>query len=165
MKYNILSSGYNDPPFKWGDCKKNLGKCYKNEKRKKFFDSLGELINDKTLYNNVVKLHKSEFKSLDYCMAIHAEERAIINLAKYTNLKGITTTKLFTTLFPCNLCAKKIAELEIDEVVFFEPYPMKEAKDILTKAGVTQTSFDGITYNGYFRFKNIDILQKHQKQN
>lgn len=31
------------------------------------------------------------------------------------------------------------------------PYPMSEAKLILTNAGVKQASFEGVTYNGYFK--------------
>ena len=62
---------------------------------------------------------------------------------------------LYTTTYPCNLCANKIAQVGIKNIVYFEPYPMEEAKNILAKHEVNQIPFEGITYNGYFRLMEV----------
>jgi len=59
--------------------------------------------------------------------------------------------RMFVTTFPCNLCANKIAEIGLSEVVYFEPYPVVESVDILDKAGVKHFPFRGVTFNGHFR--------------
>ncbi|MEY7479027.1 deoxycytidylate deaminase, partial [Citrobacter freundii] len=54
--------------------------------------------------------------------ALHAEENAFLQLAKYGGI-GIVGGKLYTTASPCELCAKKAYQLGISEVVFIDPYP------------------------------------------
>ncbi|MDK1703780.1 anti-phage dCTP deaminase [Serratia rubidaea] len=54
--------------------------------------------------------------------ALHAEENAFLQLAKYGG-SGIVGGKLYTTASPCELCAKKAYQLGISEVVFIDPYP------------------------------------------
>ena len=52
-------------------------------------------------------------------------------------------------------CANKIAQVGIKHIVYFEPYPMEEAKKILEDKGVEQEPFEGVTYNGYFRLMEV----------
>lgn len=54
--------------------------------------------------------------------ALHAEENAFLQLAKYGG-SGIVGGKLYTTASPCELCAKKAYQLGIAEVIFIDPYP------------------------------------------
>lgn len=54
--------------------------------------------------------------------ALHAEENAFLQLAKYGGT-GIVGGKLYTTASPCELCAKKAYQLGISEVIFIDPYP------------------------------------------
>ncbi|MEQ9842573.1 anti-phage dCTP deaminase [Pectobacterium brasiliense] len=54
--------------------------------------------------------------------ALHAEENAFLQLAKYGG-PGIIGGKLYTTASPCELCAKKAYQLGISEVIFIDPYP------------------------------------------
>jgi len=89
-------------------------------------------------------------KLLDMCRALHAEENAILglsSLAKY----GKGELVLYTTTFPCNLCANKIIAAGIKTVYYAEPYTMKEAKELLNKIGVTVKKFEGIKSSAYFR--------------
>lgn len=51
-----------------------------------------------------------------YLYVCHAELNAILNCAG-GNVRGCT---VYTTLFPCNECAKAIIQSGIDEVVYFE---------------------------------------------
>lgn len=43
-------------------------------------------------------------------------------------------------------------------MVYYEPYPVEEAKKTLKKANVEQEMFEGITFNSYFRVFNEIIL-------
>lgn len=58
---------------------------------------------------------------------------------------------IYVTTFPCNLCANKIVTVGINEVVYYEPYPVKESVEILGSAKVDSRPFTGVTFNGYFR--------------
>lgn len=54
-----------------------------------------------------------------YLYVVHAEQNAIINSTEET-LKGCT---MYTTLFPCNDCAKLIIQCGINRVVYIEQKP------------------------------------------
>lgn len=89
-------------------------------------------------------------KLLDLCRALHAEENAILGLA------GISKSEkgelvLYTTTFPCNLCANKIISAGITKVYYAEPYTMKESKELLEKYNIKLEIFEGIKSSAYFR--------------
>ncbi|MFC1793772.1 hypothetical protein ACFL3Q_09330 [Planctomycetota bacterium] len=89
-------------------------------------------------------------KLLDMCRALHGEETAIIGLAgmsKPNNGKIV----LYTTTFPCNLCANKIVAAGINLVIFAEPYTMEEAEKILEDGRVKTVKFEGVKSTAYFR--------------
>ncbi|HRH31221.1 MAG TPA: deaminase [Candidatus Paceibacterota bacterium] len=67
--------------------------------------------------------------------AVHAEASIIANAArqKGVSLEGAT---LFTTTFPCPLCAKYIAESGVATVYFKEGYSLVDAQEILESKGV-----------------------------
>jgi dCMP deaminase len=52
--------------------------------------------------------------STKYPYVVHAEQNAILN-ATTSTLDGCT---IYTTLFPCNECARMIAQKKIDSVIF-----------------------------------------------
>ncbi len=87
---------------------------------------------------------------LDMCRALHAEENAILGLAGVAK-SGNGNLVLYTTTFPCNLCANKVVEAGIKLVVYTDPYPMKEAKEILDRGGVEIRKFQGVKSSAYFR--------------
>ena len=66
--------------------------------------------------------------------SFHAEKTAIIQCAA----EGISTRRasLYTTVFPCEDCARAIVVAEIKEVFFEEGYSALDAKEVLRKAGV-----------------------------
>ena len=104
---------------------------------------------------------ESSGKLLDMCRSLHAEENAIMNLIKsgasinqQTSTNSSKTvvnqkTVLYTTTYPCNLCANKIAELNMD-VVYADPYPMEEAKLILEQKGISPKKFEGVKSSMFF---------------
>jgi len=87
---------------------------------------------------------------LDLCIAIHAEESAILQAVKFGGTQ-VDGSVLFTTTFPCSLCAKMIVHTGIQKVVFAEPYPQDEAIDVLAEAGVPAELFEGIKGRAYHR--------------
>jgi deoxycytidylate deaminase/cytidylate kinase len=93
-------------------------------------------------------------KLLDICRSLHAEENAILKVQKINrqNLKNLT---LYTTTFPCNLCANKIVKTDmIDEIVYNESYTMPEARKILDHKGIKIRKFEGIKSSAFFKFYN-----------
>lgn len=50
-----------------------------------------------------------------YLYVCHAESNAILNSTNFNLLKGAT---LYTTLFPCNECAKLIIQLGIKHIIY-----------------------------------------------
>lgn len=84
------------------------------------------------------------------CRALHAEENALLNLVK-TGYKSKRDLTLYCTTQPCNLCANKIVASGIRNLVFDEPYLMKESMEILKNGGVNITRFEGIKSTAYFK--------------
>lgn len=70
----------------------------------------------------------------ELCAAIHAEQNAIIQAAKYgVSIEGAT---LYCTHQPCAICAKMIVNSGIRRVVFNGAYPDEYAKKILSEGKI-----------------------------
>lgn len=149
---NVFSSGYNEVPLLERPCLNKYGKCYRSFARDKIRDLFPE--NEEALKTVVM----DRVKLLEKCRALHAEENAILNIARFGSASALSDATLFTTTYPCNLCANKIAQVGIKKVVYFEPYPVEEAKVTLSKARIVQQMFEGITFNSYFKVYNEIIL-------
>lgn len=138
---NVFSSGYNEVPNFQKSCKSEYGKCYRKHLTDDFNKKVDRTLNEDNDKENIKRLYKNNFKNLDYCRALHAEENAIVNMVRFGSSFPMDCATLYTTTYPCNLCANKIAQIGIKRVVYFEPYPMKEAKEILKKHEVEPMSF------------------------
>lgn len=90
-------------------------------------------------------------RMLDMCKALHAEEQTLLAVPPVYKDKAKGELVLYTTTFPCNLCANKIVASRVNRVVFSEPYPMQEAQRILCEGDVTVEQFQGIKSRAYFR--------------
>lgn len=102
-------------------------------------------------------MSKETGKLLDVCRALHAEENAILNLLKGGAVIP-SDAVLYTTTFPCNLCANKIVNAGISKIVFCEPYVTKEATTVLKQGGmngnnekVSVEPFRGVKSTAFFR--------------
>ncbi|MEN6418635.1 MAG: deaminase [Clostridiaceae bacterium] len=151
----IFSSGFNNVPETQLPCQSQYGGCYRARLKNEFREGITGIISDAEEKKAVYNLFKEKFKILDYCRALHAEENAILGVARLGSSKALEGATLFSSTYPCNMCALKIAQVGIKKVVYFEPYPMEEAKRILAEKGVVQEPFEGVTYNGYFRFMEV----------
>lgn len=151
----LLSSGYNEVPITQSACIKEYGKCHRDFLKKDFRENLDNCIKKEEEKKLTYNVFKDTFKILDHCKALHAEENAILNIARTGSSNVLSLSTLYTTTYPCNLCANKIAQVGIKKIVYFEPYPMEDAKDILRDQNVHQEPFEGVTYNAYFKLMEV----------
>lgn len=71
----------------------------------------------------------------ELCRGLHAEQNAIIQAAlSGVSIRGGT---LYTTHFPCGLCAKMIINSGIVRVVYSSEYPDPLSQELFREAGVS----------------------------
>jgi len=70
----------------------------------------------------------------ELCRAIHAEQNAIVQAA--TSGVSIAGGTLYSTTFPCILCAKMLINAQIKEIYIGEGYPDDLSKEMLEEAGI-----------------------------
>lgn len=149
---NVISSGYNEVPRDERPCQKEYTRCYRDHVTDEFFEWLkNEIPQMQKKETQVRKRFRESFKILDYCRALHAEENAILTLARNGNSVPLDKCTLYTTTYPCRMCANKILSVGIGRVVYLEPYPQKEAETILGNADTNVEFFQGVTYRAFFR--------------
>jgi len=70
----------------------------------------------------------------ELCRGVHAEQNAIIQAAVF----GVSTkdATLYTTTFPCIICAKMLINAEIAEIVYDSDYEDPESAKMLREAGI-----------------------------
>ncbi|MDD1769871.1 MAG: cytidine/deoxycytidylate deaminase family protein [Methanomassiliicoccales archaeon] len=71
----------------------------------------------------------------ELCRGVHAEQNAVIQAAYFG--VSIKDASIYTTNFPCVLCAKIIINAGIREVVFKDEYVDELSHSILKESGVT----------------------------
>lgn len=75
----------------------------------------------------------------EVCRALHAEQNALIQAAKYgIALEGST---IYCTTQPCSVCAKMIINAGLRRVVYKDPYPDPLSKELLSGANVQVDQF------------------------
>ena len=155
---NVISSGFNEVPRDEQPCKDKYTMCYRDKLSNEFPVTLRENFDLAGQEYEIMKLFRQNFKMLDYCRALHAEENAIINLVRNGSSASLKDCVLYTTTYPCRLCANKIVNSGIKNIVYLEPYPDDEAKAILKSGGITDCFFQGVTFKAYFRIYGDEKL-------
>ncbi len=176
IRFKIISSGYNEVPLGTDPCKLGTyGMCYRDYIKKKLANEIKFCPNcGKKVAQRAFKSFKkfTEYKCskcktlildkylpgrakrsgrlLDICRALHGEEVAILGLERMSE-SNQGALVLYTTTFPCNLCANKIVEAGIKRIYYSEPYAEEESKKILEDAGVKVLKFEGVKSTAYFR--------------
>jgi len=149
---NVISSGYNEVPTYEKPCTQEYNACHRDWLTDRFLRKLKEQIPEATPKERDIKLlFRKEFKILDYCRALHAEENAIVNLARNGRSVPLEECTLYTTTYPCRMCSNKIVNVGILNIVYVEPYPDEAAKSILKNADVDTKFFKGVTFKAYSR--------------
>lgn len=121
-------------------------------------ESYKELIN--TIKENI------GIKRLEYARALHAEENAILQVATYGGM-GISGGTIYTTTFPCELCAKKIYQSGIKRIVYTEPYPESISESIFLKDGVRDINleqFEGVKSNSFYKLFKSPLDRKDMQK-
>ncbi|KCZ79553.1 hypothetical protein H312_03046 [Anncaliia algerae PRA339] len=112
----IISTGYNGAPTTTKNCYE--GGC------KRCCANVG---------NNI---------ALEYCVCIHAEENAILNLSIFS----CKDTELYTTHFPCLFCARKIIQCQIKSVYYMYSYSKEDCcvEDMFKQSNISvyKVNFD-----------------------
>ncbi len=112
-------------------------------------------------YNGMPKLcsddlfpwsNQGEPLNTKYMFVCHAELNAILNYGG-GSLKG---AKVYTTLFPCNECAKAIIQSGITEIIYMCD---KYCETDSVKASKKMLDFAGVTYRQYEQTKNTVELK------
>jgi deoxycytidylate deaminase len=140
MNNVIVSIGYNQNTNHkscydaYGDCYREI---YKEKNKKKLSDKCSNPICGTELLD----------KALSKCRALHAEEMALMNIG-IKNLEGYT---LYTTTYPCLICARKIAYSGIKKIVYVEAYTDPESEEYIKESGIEAIKFEGIKARAYFR--------------
>lgn len=138
---------------------------YFRQKHKEEFEKLGTPDDQQ----KIIEAWLSEdikIKRLEYCRALHAEENALLQTSKIGGV-GVRGGKIFTTTFPCELCAKKIYQAGIKEIVYTEPYPESISKEVFLKDGtgnIELTQFEGVKSHSYFRLYKSNMDKKEQQE-
>lgn len=77
-------------------------------------------------------------QSLDACMAIHAEQNALLQCP---DMQDIETA--YVTASPCITCTKLLLNTSCRRIVFSEEYPHPSARDLWLQAGREWIKFEG----------------------
>jgi deoxycytidylate deaminase len=85
---------------------------------------------------------------LEYCLALHAEENAVIQGSRIGG-PGVRGGTIYTTAQPCTLCAKKIKQAGIRKVVYTDPYPKSDPDIFMSDVELVQ--FEGVKPRAYIR--------------
>ena len=71
----------------------------------------------------------------ELCRALHAEQNALIQAARYgIPVAGAT---IYVNTQPCVMCAKMLINAGIKEIVYQNPYPDELAMSMLEESGIT----------------------------
>jgi deoxycytidylate deaminase len=109
---------------------------------------------------------------LEYGRSVHAEMAAITDAAKRgVEIRGST---LYSTTFPCHLCARHIVSAGLHRVVYIEPYAKSKAQDLYRDSiavnpaspptgKVVFEPFVGLSPNRYLYFFQPNSERKDKK--
>ena len=112
----IIARGYNDAPVGCLSCKE-LGGCMRQK-------------------DNIPSGTRQE-----YCRAVHAEQRAIIQAAttEGISIKGGT---LYVTTYPCGICARMIIDCKIERIVYKGDYMDENSHKMLNESGIIVEKYE-----------------------
>lgn len=104
---------------------------------------------------------------LEFGRAIHAEMSAICDAARIG--ESVVGAKLFSTTFPCHICAKHIVAAGLNTVVYLEPYPKSYATDLHSDSiDIESSSGDGKVrfepFIGVSPYRYRDLFEKGRRK-
>lgn len=160
-----LANGYNENPDGLKPCIEQFETCYRDIVRHERFQELAG-VGGKCPYctTEIPQVFPEPWdcpgcgksladaffpdRAMKWCTALHAEERALINAGE----RDLSDATLYTTTFPCMLCAEKIIHAGIRKVVFIEAYPDIHGLILFEQAGVETCRFEGVRSRNFERY-------------
>lgn len=76
----------------------------------------------------------------ELCRGVHAEQNAVIQAAYFG--VSIKDSTIYTTNYPCVMCAKILVNAGIREIVFGDDYIDDLSRKVLAESGVTVRKYD-----------------------
>lgn len=70
----------------------------------------------------------------ELCRGVHAEQNAVVQAAYFG--VSVKDASIYTTTFPCSMCAKIIINAGIIEIIYSEGYPDELSKELLDESGL-----------------------------
>ena len=133
--------------------------CYKDIMSEIYTDKKLNIFSDNCSEKCITKISSEiGIKRLEFCRALHAEENAILQSAKIGGMP-IENGTIYTTTYPCELCAKKLYQIGIRTIYYTEPYPESISDQVFLEDGtktVERIPFEGVKSNSFFRlFKSV----------
>jgi len=81
-----------------------------------------------------VKMNVPSGTRHELCRGVHAEQNAVTQAAYFgVSVDGAT---IYTTTYPCSMCAKILINAGIKEIVYSEGYADDLSKDLLQETGI-----------------------------
>ncbi|HEX6781817.1 MAG TPA: deaminase [Solirubrobacterales bacterium] len=160
-----LASGYNENPDGLRPCIDEFETCFRDIVRHERFVELSQLGTRCPFCTHPIprplphpwdcpncgkSLDAAFFpdRAMKWCTALHAEERALLN----AGARDLSATTLYSTTFPCMLCAEKIIQAGIRDVVFIEAYPDAHGQILFKAAGVQVRRFEGVRSRNFQQY-------------
>ncbi|WP_245477918.1 anti-phage dCTP deaminase [Bradyrhizobium guangxiense] len=164
----ILSMGSNEVPKAHGgtywsdDPKKIDDRDYVREydsndlRKRELLSELTKALDVKTEAATLPAVKNTQFMdALEYGRIIHAEMSAICDAARLGRALGGAT--LYSTTFPCHMCAKHVVAAGIAKVVFLEPYP----KSLTASLHGDSVRIEGADRGRYQDYPAVDFVHFH----
>lgn len=128
-----------------------------NDRRKReLLSELATALDIKADTTTTPTIKASQFMdALEYGRIIHAEMSAICDAARLGRSLGGAT--LYSTTFPCHMCAKHIVAAGISKVVFLEPYP----KSLTASLHGDSVRIEGADRGRYQGYPAVDFVHFH----
>lgn len=162
----VVSLGSNEVPKANGgtywsadiyDGREYTRKMDSNDKRKRellneIFDAIVPNEDKDALFQKKEIQDLQFMDAIEYGRIVHAEMLAISDAARNGN--SVKDSILYSTTFPCHMCAKHIVAAGISKVVFLEPYPKSLASDLHSDS----IRIEGVDRGKYSEYPAVDFV-------
>jgi dCMP deaminase len=151
----VISTGCNRPPTGVRSCA-DAG-CARSLVVNDFSRLLTAHVPDAGRRENVLHLVSRLFRSLDRCRGLHAEEAALMGALLDGRGPSLRDATLYSTRYPCLLCAKQAIEAGVARICHLEPYPDDQVQALFSESGMEVVPFSGVTPQGRQRFQATSL--------
>ena len=86
-----------------------------------------------------VKMNVPSGTRHELCRGVHAEQNAVTQAAYFG--VSVDGASIYTTTYPCSMCAKILINAGIREIIYSEGYSDDLSKQLLDEAGITLREF------------------------